>query len=161
MIYLIDRHQLRHPYVTSPAQLPLYRSLCRKGTRRGDVLDASKVLKSCGSASWCRRMRGILWSAHCWVQEVSVWWRGLRACNTACATPAETGGSATELSVTDAWRWAAVGDEAYVRLIRTVARSSFRQNARYLTEPRESVSKAIERHHRPARRRTGAGGARS
>jgi hypothetical protein len=89
-------------------------------------------------------MRGTLWSAHCWVQEVSVRWRGLRACNTACATPAETGGSATELSVTDAWRGAAVGDEAYVRLIKTVARSSFRQNARYLTEPRESVSKAIE-----------------
>jgi len=42
----------------------------------------------------------------------------------------EAGGSATELSATDAWHGAAVGDEAYVRLIRTVARSNFRQNAR-------------------------------
>jgi hypothetical protein len=39
----------------------------------------------------------------------------------------ETGGSATELSATDAWHEAAVGDEAYVRLIGTVARSNFRQ----------------------------------
>ena len=52
---------------------------------------------------------------------------GLRACNTACATPLKQGGSATELSATDAWHGAAVDDEAYVRLIRTVARSSFRQ----------------------------------
>jgi len=44
----------------------------------------------------------------------------------------ETGGSATELSATDAWHGAAVGDEAYVRLIRTVARSSFTQKARNL-----------------------------
>ena len=57
---------------------------------------------------------------------------------------AETGGSVTGLSATNAWHGAAAGDDAYVRLIRTVARSSFRQNARYLTEPRESVSKAIE-----------------
>ena len=41
----------------------------------------------------------------------------------------ETGGSATELSAADAWYRTAVGDEAYVRLIRTVARSNFRQNA--------------------------------
>ena len=57
---------------------------------------------------------------------------------------AETGGSATELSATDAWQGAAVGDEAHLRLIRIVARSSFRQNARNLTGPRGSVSKAIE-----------------
>jgi hypothetical protein len=44
----------------------------------------------------------------------------------------ETGGSAIELSATNAWHGAAVGDEAYVRLIRTVARLSFRQNARNL-----------------------------
>ena len=42
----------------------------------------------------------------------------------------ETGGSATELSVADAWQGAAVGDEAYVSLIRTVARTNFRQKAR-------------------------------
>jgi hypothetical protein len=57
---------------------------------------------------------------------------GLRACNTACATPLKQGGSATELSATDAWHGAAVDDEAYVRLIRTVARSSFTQKARNL-----------------------------
>src|ERR1700692_2177656 len=44
----------------------------------------------------------------------------------------KTGGSATELSATDAWHGAAVGDAAYVRLIRTVARLSFRQKARNL-----------------------------
>ena len=38
------------------------------------------------------------------------------------ANSTETGGSATELSATDAWHGAAVGDEAYVSLIRTVAR---------------------------------------
>jgi hypothetical protein len=37
----------------------------------------------------------------------------------------ETGGSATELSATDAWRSAAVGDEPYVRLIRTVYEVKF------------------------------------
>jgi hypothetical protein len=42
---------------------------------------------------------------------------------------AETGGSATELSAADAWYRTAVGGEAYVRLIRTIARSNFRQNA--------------------------------
>ena len=63
---------------------------------------------------------------------------GLRACNTACATPLKQGGSATELSATDAWHGAAVDDEAYVRLIRTVARSSFTQKARNL-EPKGSV----------------------
>jgi hypothetical protein len=35
---------------------------------------------------------------------------------------AETGGSATGLSATDAWHEAAAGDDAYVGLIRTVAR---------------------------------------
>ena len=34
--------------------------------------------------------------------------------------PLKTGGSATELSATDAWH-GAVGDETYVRLIRIVA----------------------------------------
>jgi hypothetical protein len=41
----------------------------------------------------------------------------------------ETGGSATGLSATDAWHGAAVGDDAYVRLISAVARLSFRQKA--------------------------------
>jgi hypothetical protein len=44
----------------------------------------------------------------------------------------ETGGSATGLSVTNAWHGAAVGDDKYVRLIGAVARLSFRQNARNL-----------------------------
>jgi len=44
----------------------------------------------------------------------------------------ETGGSANGLSATDAWHGAAVGDDAYVRLIRAVARLSFRQKARNL-----------------------------
>jgi hypothetical protein len=46
---------------------------------------------------------------------------GLRACDTACRDSTETGGSATELSATDAWRRAAVGDATHVRLIRTIA----------------------------------------
>ena len=37
----------------------------------------------------------------------------------------DTGGSATELSATDAWQGAAVGDEAYIRLIRTVCEVKF------------------------------------
>jgi hypothetical protein len=45
---------------------------------------------------------------------------------------AETGGSATGLSATGAWHGAAVGDDAYVRLIGAVARLSFRQKARNL-----------------------------
>jgi hypothetical protein len=45
---------------------------------------------------------------------------------------AETGGSATGLSATDAWHEAAAGDDAYVGLIRTVARLSFRQKAQNL-----------------------------
>jgi hypothetical protein len=45
---------------------------------------------------------------------------------------AETGGSATGLSATDAWHQAAVSDDAYVGLIRTVARLSFRQKAQNL-----------------------------
>jgi len=45
---------------------------------------------------------------------------------------AETGGSATGLSATDAWHGAAVDDDAYVRLISAVARLSFRQKARNL-----------------------------
>ena len=44
----------------------------------------------------------------------------------------ETGGSATGLSATDAWHGAAVGDDAYVRLISAVARLSFRQKAQNL-----------------------------
>jgi hypothetical protein len=43
-----------------------------------------------------------------------------------CDSP-ETGGSATELSATDAWHLAVVGNEVYVRLIRTIATSNFRQ----------------------------------
>ena len=45
---------------------------------------------------------------------------------------AETGGSATGLSATDAWHGAVVGDDGHVRLISAVARLSFRQNARNL-----------------------------
>ena len=40
--------------------------------------------------------------------------------NTACAAQLKTGGSATELSATDAWH-GALDDEAYVRQFRTVA----------------------------------------
>jgi NADH:ubiquinone oxidoreductase subunit H len=39
----------------------------------------------------------------------------------------ETGGSATELSATDAWRGAPVGDAIYIRLIRTIARPNLRK----------------------------------
>jgi hypothetical protein len=56
---------------------------------------------------------------------------------------AETGGSATALSATDAWHGAAVGDDAYVRLISAVTRSSFRQNARNL----DSTNGAILQDH--------------
>ena len=45
------------------------------------------------------------------------------------ANSTETGGSATELSATDAWHGAAVGDELCVSLIRTLARTNFRQKA--------------------------------
>jgi hypothetical protein len=38
---------------------------------------------------------------------------GLRACDTAWRYSTETGGSATELSATDAWRGAAVGDSTH------------------------------------------------
>jgi hypothetical protein len=41
----------------------------------------------------------------------------------------ETGGSATELSATDAWHEAVVDDDSYVRLIKTIARLSFSQQA--------------------------------
>jgi len=44
----------------------------------------------------------------------------------------ETGGSATGLSVTNAWHGAAVSDDEYVRLMSAVARLSFRQKARNL-----------------------------
>jgi len=44
----------------------------------------------------------------------------------------ETGGSATRLSVTNAWHGAAVSDDGYVRLMSAVARLSFRQKARNL-----------------------------
>src|ERR1700688_945186 len=47
----------------------------------------------------------------------------------------ETGGSATGLSATNAWHGAVVGDDAYVRPIRTVARLSFRQRAQNLDSP--------------------------
>ena len=45
---------------------------------------------------------------------------------------AETGGSATGLSATNAWHGAAVDDDVYVRLIGAVARLSFSQKARNL-----------------------------
>ena len=48
---------------------------------------------------------------------------------------AETGGSATGLSATNAWHGAAVGDDGYVRLIGAVARLSFRQKALNLDRP--------------------------
>ena len=51
----------------------------------------------------------------------------------------EAGGSATGLSATNAWRGAVVGDDAYVRLIRTVARLSFRQKARNLDSTNGSI----------------------
>ena len=44
----------------------------------------------------------------------------------------ETGGSATGLSVTNAWHGAVVDDDEYVRLISAVARLSFSQKARNL-----------------------------
>jgi hypothetical protein len=49
---------------------------------------------------------------------------GIEACDTAWRNSTETGGSATELSATDAWRGAAVGDGTHIRLIRTIARSN-------------------------------------
>jgi hypothetical protein len=53
----------------------------------------------------------------------------------------DTGGSAIELSVTDAWQRAAVGDEAYVRLIMTVARCGFEQSGSKFAQHLRSVSK--------------------
>ena len=88
-----------------------------------------QALGSFGDAPWCRRKRGILGSACCPVLAAGIRRRGLRAHNIAWPTPLETGGSATGLSVADAWHGAAVGDESYVSLIRTVARRNFRQNA--------------------------------
>ena len=49
-------------------------------------------------------------------------WRGLRACDTAWRDSNETGGSATGLSATDAWRGAAVGDATHIRPNRSIAR---------------------------------------
>jgi len=68
----------------------------------------------------------------CPVRAAGIRWGGLRACDTARRDSTETGGSATELSATEAWRRAAVGDATHVRLIRTIARSNFRKNARNL-----------------------------
>jgi hypothetical protein len=76
-----------------------------------------------------RRKRGILGSACCPVLAAGIRSRGLRACDTAWRDSTETGGSATALSATDAWRGAAVGDATHIRLIRTIARSNFRKNA--------------------------------
>src|SRR5580658_3875540 len=56
---------------------------------------------------------------------------------------AETGGSATGLSATDAWHVAVVGDDAHVRLIRTVARLSFRQKARNLDSTDGSIATEV------------------
>ena len=55
---------------------------------------------------------------------------GLRACDTAWRDSTEAGGSATELSVTDAWRVAAVSDATHIGLIRTIARSNLRKKPR-------------------------------
>jgi hypothetical protein len=71
-----------------------------------------------------RRKRGILGSACCPVLAAGIQWRGLRARDIARCDSTETGGSATELSATDAWRGAAVGDATHIRLIRTIARSN-------------------------------------
>jgi hypothetical protein len=76
-----------------------------------------------------RRKRGILGSACCPVLAAGIRSRGLRACDTAWRDSIETGGSATALSATDAWRGAAVDDAKYISLIRTIARSNFRKNA--------------------------------
>src|SRR5580704_15885675 len=54
---------------------------------------------------------------------------------------AETGGSATGLSATNAWHGAAVSDDAYVRLIGAVTRLSFRQNARNLDSTNGAIAK--------------------
>jgi|HubBroStandDraft_6_1064221.scaffolds.fasta_scaffold390671_2 hypothetical protein len=56
---------------------------------------------------------------------------------------AETGGSATGLSATNAWHGAAVGDDGYVRLIGAVARLSFRQNARNLDSIDRSIAMEV------------------
>src|ERR1700730_3013989 len=56
---------------------------------------------------------------------------------------AETGGSATGLSATNAWHGAAVGDDEYVRLISAVARLSFRQNARNLDSTGGSIAMEV------------------
>ena len=55
---------------------------------------------------------------------------GLRAWDTAWRDSTKIGGSATELSATDAWRGTAVGDATYIRLIRTIASSNFGKYAR-------------------------------
>ena len=55
----------------------------------------------------------------------------------------EAGGSATGLSATNAWHGAVVGDDAYVRLIRTVARLSFRQKARNLDNTNGSIAMEV------------------
>src|SRR6202040_4433454 len=68
--------------------------------------------------------------ACCPVLAASIRSGGLRACNTAWRDSTETGGSATELSATDAWRGAAVGDAMHIRLIGTIARSNFRKRRR-------------------------------
>jgi hypothetical protein len=110
-------------------ELPLFRSVRRKGRRTLTVPDALQVLGSSGSAAWCRHKRGILGPACCPVPAAGIQRRGLRACNIAWCDSTETGGSATELSATDAWRGAAVGDAMHIRLIGTIARSNFGKNA--------------------------------
>src|SRR5450631_1037822 len=57
---------------------------------------------------------------------------------------AETGGSATGLSATNAWHGAAVGDGGYVRLIGAVARLSFRQKALNLDSPTGTIAKNLQ-----------------
>ena len=56
----------------------------------------------------------------------------------------ETGGSATGLSVTNAWHGAAVSDDEYVRLMSAVARLSFRQKARNLDSTNGAIAKNLQ-----------------
>ena len=55
----------------------------------------------------------------------------------------EAGGSATGLSATDAWHGAVAGDGSYVRVIRSLARSKFRQNARNYGSSKTSAADEI------------------
>jgi hypothetical protein len=105
-------------------ELHLVSTPLQEGQTKIAVPNALQFLGSSGAA-WCRRKRGILGPACRPVLAAGIRWRGLRACNTAWRNSTETGGSAIELSATDAWQGADVGDEAYVRLIRKVCEVKF------------------------------------